>query len=433
MLLRKLRKISVTRVEKLLIVQKVRSQGFDIVRKSPAQVFLRDSLDHLAIFLPSSGADMNAVLGYLLPQNLVELLEIRQEKAASIFSGVLLQSGKFLEKILDDADISLQTIDDQEVDLEEPADIAPENVPEETVMNAVVEPTPKDEVKISLHLPSKRRDESSQQDSGFDSYGHEDDLVDHSSSEDGETGSAIATVTGSRHSGPAKIADPCTSNENGAETYFVDNPLAKKFHQAFPHLHNSLDNISNLAFSARSSSLNIVTSKPVRINNRKPLTLKELTPENPEHRFSNNSRSQEIRTPKPLSEKQRYHDLGTGFAGEYFVVENLRKVLRDFDPEKNWTSNLRDWAQEYDHYRTMTDYNAAEISDITYKDRNGELTQWLLDRGCLRVQKWLEASPTYHIEVKTTTAGADEPFSMSGHQLQLASLEDHLPLYLHAK
>lgn len=103
------------------------------------------------------------------------------------------------------------------------------------------------------------------------------------------------------------------------------------------------------------------------------------------------------------------------------VVESFRQLLKDFEPNLHWTSVLRGWAQSYDNYGHLTNYTIPEVSDITYKDSKGWMSQWLVSKDCSQAKDWLKALPTYHIEVKTTTESCKEPFNMSQYQVQLVS------------
>lgn len=104
------------------------------------------------------------------------------------------------------------------------------------------------------------------------------------------------------------------------------------------------------------------------------------------------------------------------------MIELLRKVLPDFDPDRDWTSGLRGWARLYEDYKGLSEYTKREVSDITYDDGyDGSMTEWFVSKGCERARSWLAAPPTYHVEVKTTTVDCEERFYVSNNQVKLVS------------
>lgn len=87
----------------------------------------------------------------------------------------------------------------------------------------------------------------------------------------------------------------------------------------------------------------------------------------------------------------------------------LRKILGPgFGPD-NWTSGLRGEVPGFTHY------DGPSVADFIYPDTHGILTA--LWRGGEVKDRWMDAWPTYHIEVKATSMSGGEPFHMSPTQL----------------
>lgn len=60
-----------------------------------------------------------------------------------------------------------------------------------------------------------------------------------------------------------------------------------------------------------------------------------------------------------------------------------------------------------------------DYADFTYRDVHGGLSRLLLRYGFIQdVRHWLTNPPTYHLEVKSTTATCNEPFFMSNNQVE---------------
>ena len=82
--------------------------------------------------------------------------------------------------------------------------------------------------------------------------------------------------------------------------------------------------------------------------------------------------------------------------------------MDDFGPE-NWTSELRTAIPGF------TPFRGRAYADFTYLDRQGQLTRaWL---GAEKAAAWHGRWPRYHIEVKSTRVGENEPFHMSRNQM----------------
>jgi hypothetical protein len=67
-------------------------------------------------------------------------------------------------------------------------------------------------------------------------------------------------------------------------------------------------------------------------------------------------------------------------------------------------------------------WQGRETADITYADSEGDLTKLLIEKGYLQSETWEAETPTYYLEVKTTTKDFSEQFYMSGSQYHRVSL-----------
>lgn len=92
-------------------------------------------------------------------------------------------------------------------------------------------------------------------------------------------------------------------------------------------------------------------------------------------------------------------------------------MLDDFGPD-NWTSELRNQVPGF------TPFRAQAYADFTYLDSHGQLTRsWF---GPEKTAAWQGRWPTYHIEVKSSRGGEEEPFHMS--RFQMATVRPSSPL-----
>ena len=74
----------------------------------------------------------------------------------------------------------------------------------------------------------------------------------------------------------------------------------------------------------------------------------------------------------------------------------------------------------------MGEWIGQETADITYHDRQGTLTDLLIDKGYLTPEVWRDRRPFYFIEVKSTTGPCNTPFFMSKAQVKRVSSPLHL-------
>ena len=93
------------------------------------------------------------------------------------------------------------------------------------------------------------------------------------------------------------------------------------------------------------------------------------------------------------------------------VFRLLQHALGPDFTEDNWTSELRGLVPGF------SPYLGTSLADFRYADTSGVLTNlWF---GTKQKKAWKDRWPTYHLEVKTTSGGVNEPFHMSSAQLQL--------------
>ncbi|KAL4734480.1 hypothetical protein BDV11DRAFT_174719 [Aspergillus similis] len=113
------------------------------------------------------------------------------------------------------------------------------------------------------------------------------------------------------------------------------------------------------------------------------------------------------------SDGQVEHDIKIGAAGELFVFELLLRLSLPGFTRANWRSTIRKKVSTHPEYRDLVPWNGAETADIVYDDTGSAFTRALVDLGLLRGNAWLDATPTYYIEVKTTTGDWSDAFFMS--------------------
>ncbi|KAH8735731.1 hypothetical protein BGZ61DRAFT_84622 [Ilyonectria robusta] len=113
-----------------------------------------------------------------------------------------------------------------------------------------------------------------------------------------------------------------------------------------------------------------------------------------------------------------------GAAGELYVFE-LLKSLEPALPAlstANWQSTIRNYAAVLPDYADIQPAQGREASDITYHDTEGAFTRLLINRGYLG-SRWEARTPTYFVQVKTTTGPCNTPFYMS--KSQYKRMYDH--------
>src|SRR5690606_34144374 len=92
----------------------------------------------------------------------------------------------------------------------------------------------------------------------------------------------------------------------------------------------------------------------------------------------------------------------------------LEDQLPDWSPIENWTSRLRTAAGHPEFTKNESNY-----ADFTYVDRSQRMVRVLKNAGVPLSPHW-SARTTYHLEVKSTTAGSGRnagPFFVSDNQV----------------
>ena len=132
------------------------------------------------------------------------------------------------------------------------------------------------------------------------------------------------------------------------------------------------------------------------------------------------------------------HDMRIGAAGELFVRKNrvgrlhesisrANSVIQAFETlqghvnsfyRENWRSTIRHHVCVHEDYHDLAPWTGRETADIVYDDHSSKLTGLLIAYGYLPYQIWLNKTPTYYLEVKTTTGPPDTRFFMSKAQVR---------------
>ena len=86
---------------------------------------------------------------------------------------------------------------------------------------------------------------------------------------------------------------------------------------------------------------------------------------------------------------------------------------------KNWESTIRNEVNAHENYAGLSAFTGRETSDIVYEDTSGAFTKILCDCHYLDPTIWLNKTPEYLIEVKTTTTACEDPFYVSAAQYKL--------------
>ncbi|KAL3457946.1 hypothetical protein BJX64DRAFT_267650 [Aspergillus heterothallicus] len=116
------------------------------------------------------------------------------------------------------------------------------------------------------------------------------------------------------------------------------------------------------------------------------------------------------------SDGQIAHDIKIGAAGELFVFELLLRESLPGYSHANWRSTIRKEVSVHPEYQDLRPWYGSETADIVYYDTQSAFTRALVDMGFLQGEGWLDATPTYYIEVKTTKGGCSDAFFMSRSQ-----------------
>ena len=106
------------------------------------------------------------------------------------------------------------------------------------------------------------------------------------------------------------------------------------------------------------------------------------------------------------------------------VIAQAFEFLRDCVPtvsRANWKSNIRKFVSVHEDYSDMASYEGPETADIVYKDFDGAMTQYFIDKEFLDEEIWEDETPKYFFEVKTTTQASKTRFFMSNAQKKRVS------------
>ena len=88
---------------------------------------------------------------------------------------------------------------------------------------------------------------------------------------------------------------------------------------------------------------------------------------------------------------------------------------------EDWKSTIRHHVRVHEKYHDLLPWTGRETADIVYKDQASFLTRRLITHGYL-TWDWLNKTPTYYLEVKTTTGPCETRFFMSKAQVKRVSL-----------
>lgn len=130
-------------------------------------------------------------------------------------------------------------------------------------------------------------------------------------------------------------------------------------------------------------------------------------------RPGSSNRFSKVKTAKDLRREQ-----DIGIKGEVFVWNKLKEILGDNLGLETWTSELRGEAKVGLRKWRPQDPHAT-YADFTVVDAANLLVEWLAAQDVDLSSSSTGLPQTFHIEVKTTTGPAKEPFHMSHLQKEL--------------
>jgi len=76
-------------------------------------------------------------------------------------------------------------------------------------------------------------------------------------------------------------------------------------------------------------------------------------------------------------------------------------------------------------FRNLKPWKGVETADIVYEDHHSLLTMLLIAHDFLSDKIWSGKTPTYYLEVKTTTGPCETRFFMSKAQVKRVSARPH--------
>jgi hypothetical protein len=96
------------------------------------------------------------------------------------------------------------------------------------------------------------------------------------------------------------------------------------------------------------------------------------------------------------------------------VLKNL--ALPDFSLDQ-WQSTIRGRVNVHGNYGDLRNWIGGETADIVYHDQHSSLTEKLISQGYLDGTVWINRTPTYYIEVKSTLGAMETQFYCSHSQV----------------
>ncbi|KAJ5533062.1 hypothetical protein N7494_009614 [Penicillium frequentans] len=337
-------------------------------------VHIESQSDSLKIFIPRDPLDQERCYRTELPKVLSSHLGIRDEKALQTFRTVFTTSEKILESVLnDDGIISFSHPDSRETDSQSS------------------DGTDSDAISISSHTLSA---EDLGEESTFNSqdtastpvnHGHRN-ITPRSTSSDVYSQTARSTHRGreSQRAVPHHVVSPSPGQ--------IDPDLGITIGQT-----QYVEALTNVTDQARAANFrgNLHTPANTHRNSWNNVV---------EYGFS-------IESPNRLD-----RDIKVGAAGELYVFERLLQLDLPGFSRSNWKSTIRKNVNVHPDYHNIAPWNGFETADIVYHDSDSVLTSILINEGYLSGSPRSNFTPTYYIEVKTTTAECETPFFMSNSQ-----------------
>lgn len=99
----------------------------------------------------------------------------------------------------------------------------------------------------------------------------------------------------------------------------------------------------------------------------------------------------------------------------------LRKYTNNSCGIEDWQSTIRHCVSVHEKYHDLVPWTGQETADIVFKDQASLLTGIMVSYGYL-TWDWQGKTPTYFLEVKSTTSSCDTRFFMSKAQVRRVSL-----------
>jgi hypothetical protein len=108
----------------------------------------------------------------------------------------------------------------------------------------------------------------------------------------------------------------------------------------------------------------------------------------------------------------------SAFLGEVWVSQIFLNHLGDnYKPARDWRSSMRT-RLGYGKYIPPL---SGDETPFVIKDRNGALSQFLVEHSYMPASKWERLCPVYHIDVQTTGGPLESSFTISAARLDMVS------------